>query len=386
MAIHFSKAEFDKRISRACEAMSNRNLDGMLLFAPESHYYLTGYDTFGYAMFQCMVLAQTGDVHLFTRLPDLRQARHTSILTDEQIHIWTEVEGADPFSDLLQLLGDLGLYNRQLGIENKTVGLNAYNGQQLYEKFQNRVKLTEASDLIGLLRRVKSLSEIGYHRRAAELSDDALDAALDITQAGAFEGDILAAMQGAVFKGGGSYAGNEFIIGSGDGALLCRYQSGPRHLDVEDQMTLEWSGACHRYHAAMMRTMVIGTPNDQQRKMHGAAIEALEACEKTIEPGRVMGDVFDAHAKVFDSHGLEHARMQACGYAMGAIFNPIWVDYPMFYHGNPLEMNVGNVFFLHMILMDSDAGLAMCWGHSVLVTDSGVERLSRSSLDIIAVN
>jgi len=34
-------------------------------------------------------------------------------------------------------------------------------------------------------------------------------------------------------------------------------------------------------------------------------------------------------------------------------------------------------------MMDSDANLAMCWGHSVLVTDTGVERLSRHALDLI---
>ena len=43
----------------------------------------------------------------------------------------------------------------------------------------------------------------------------------------------------------------------------------------------------------------------------------------------------------------------------------------------------GQVFFLHMILMDSDAGLAMCWGHSVLVTETGVERLSRHPVDLV---
>jgi hypothetical protein len=48
-----------------------------------------------------------------------------------------------------------------------------------------------------------------------------------------------------------------------------------------------------------------------------------------------------------------------------------------------LLMRAGNVFFLHMILMDSDAGLAMCWGHSVLVRENGVERLSRHLLDLI---
>ncbi|MFT5272907.1 MAG: Xaa-Pro dipeptidase, partial [bacterium] len=42
-------------------------------------------------------------------------------------------------------------------------------------------------------------------------------------------------------------------------------------------------------------------------------------------------------------------------------------------------------FFLHMILMDSKAGLAMCLGHSVLVTDGGLERLSRSPLDMICL-
>jgi len=55
----------------------------------------------------------------------------------------------------------------------------------------------------------------------------------------------------------------------------------------------------------------------------------------------------------------------------------------MFYEGNPTIMQTGQCFFLHMILMDSDAGLAMCWGHSVLVTETGVERLSRHPLDLI---
>jgi len=48
-------------------------------------------------------------------------------------------------------------------------------------------------------------------------------------------------------------------------------------------------------------------------------------------------------------------------------------------------MQSGQVFFLHMILMDSEADLAMCWGHSVLVTETGVERLSRSSLDMVVL-
>jgi Xaa-Pro dipeptidase len=54
----------------------------------------------------------------------------------------------------------------------------------------------------------------------------------------------------------------------------------------------------------------------------------------------------------------------------------------MFYEGNPTLMRESQVFFLHMILMDSDAGLAMCLGHSVEVTAHGAKRLSRHAPDL----
>ncbi len=379
MTLHFDTAEFTNRQDRATKAVRDAGLDAMLLFAPESHLWLTGYDTFGFAMFQAMVLTARGEIHLLTRMPDLRQARHTSTLSDDQIHIWPEFEGCDPAQDLSRLLLDLGV-GGPIGFESDTAGLTDANGQRLRAALPG---LQDHSDLIRALRRVKSPAEIAMHRRAAALSDDALDAGLAATRPGAFEGEILAAMQGAVFKGGGDYAGNEFIIGSGEGALLCRYYSSRRHLEAQDQLTLEWSGAYARYHAAMMRTVLTGTPSDTHKRMHAAAAEALEACEAAIKPGAPMGDVYTAHAKVFDAHGLSHARLQACGYGMGAVYNPIWVDFPMFYEGNPLPMQAGQVFFLHMILMDSDAGAAMTLGHSVLVTDHGCERLSRHPLDLL---
>lgn len=380
MTQHFTADEFERRQVAAQDAIAKHGLDAILLFAPESQYWLTGYDTFGFAMFQAMVMTAKGEIHLLTRAPDLRQARLTSTLSDDQIHIWAEKEGSDPGADLARLLAKLGVLGKRIGYEAKTVGLTDFNGQMIRRHIP---QLEDASEIFPNLRRVKSDAEVEMHQKAAGLSDDALDAAIDLAGAGAFEGDILAAMQGAVFKGGGDYAGNEFIIGSGPGALLVRYYSGRRHLDAQDQLTLEWSGAYARYHAAMMRTIVIGEVPAAQARMHAVAQEALEACEAAIKPGKPMGDVFDAHAKVFDANGLSHARLQACGYGMGAVYNPIWVEFPMFYEGNPLLMQKNQVFFLHMICVDSDTGLAMTLGHSVLVNDDGVERLSRHDTGLL---
>ena len=380
MPFHFDAAEYAARRARATQAVKEAGLDALILFAPESHYWICGYDTFGFAMYQAMVLTAKGELHLMTRMPDRLQALRTSVLSEDEIHVWPQYEGSNPAEHLKNLLTDLGVAEGRLGFESDTAGLTDRNGQL------SRAALPAArdhSELIRALRRVKSPAEIEMHRRAGQLADDAMDAGLAETRAGAFEGDILAAMQGAVFRGGGDYAGNEFILGSGPQALLSRYHSGRRHLEAQDQMTWEWAGAYARYHAAMMRTVIIGKPSDKQRHMHEAGVAALEACEDAIRPGRPMSEVYDAHARTLDDHGLGHARMQACGYGMGAVYNPIWVDFPMFYEGNPLLMQAGQVFFLHMILMDAEAGLAMCPGHSVLVTETGVERLSRQPLDLL---
>ena len=362
MPIHFTPEEMELRRRAAVEAVRACGLDGLLMFRQESMYWLTGYDTFGFSMFQCLWLDADGDTALLTRTPDLRQARFTSNITD--IRVWPDREGEDPAVHLRNLLLEKGAKGGRLGIEFASYGLTAANWRRVEAALSGFCTLEDASNLIAGLRIVKSAAELDCVRKAAALADDAWDEAVRLTKPGAFEGDILAAMQGAVFRGGGDYAGNEFILGSGEGALMCRYYSGRRHLDENDQLTLEWAGAYRRYHAAMMRTLIVGAPHPGHIEMHQAARDALQACTDAIRPGRPMGDVYDAQARVFDAAGLSHARLLACGYGMGAVFNPLWVDPPMFYEGNPLPMQENSVYFLHVILFDSDRGLAMTLGQT----------------------
>ena len=205
----------------------------------------------------------------------------------------------------------------------------------------------------------------------------------DLCDPGADEGDILAAQHAAIFRGGGDYPGNEFIIGSGADALLCRYKSGRRVLDARDQITLEFAGAYRHYHAAIMRTVVIGDPRPAHLAYHRAAREALLACEAEFVPGRTAGDVFTAHARVLDEHGLNRHRLNACGYSLGAKFTPSWMDWPMFYEANPWEIAPGMVVFAHMILMDSDTETAMTLGRTSLVGEHGAEALTMPALDLV---
>jgi len=381
MGLHFSKEEFSKRKSKVIHLMKEQNIDALLMFRQESMYWLTGYDTFGYVFFQTLVLDQKGNVILLTRAPDLRQAQNTSNITD--IRIWVDKEGSKPTDDLKIILDELDLKGKRLGIEYEAYGLTGRNTLSLNKSLENYCLVEDKSNLINMLRVIKSKEEILYVKNAAELADKALDEVWKYAKAGASESKILAEMNRVIFEGGGDYPANEFIIGSGKNALLCRYQAEKQILNQKDQLSIEWAGTFRHYHSAMFRTIPIGTADPKQVKMHEACVEALKNCESKLKPGNKIGEVFDVHAKTFDDLGYNKARMNACGYSLGSTFSPNWMDWPMLYTDNPYVIKPGNVFFMHMILMDSDNELAMNLGETYLVTESGNERLGKQKLDLV---
>jgi Xaa-Pro dipeptidase len=378
MAIHFSPDEMAARKRRLTDALAEARLDGALLFAQESDYWLTGYDTFGFCFFQCLYVGADGRVALLTRSADLRQAERTSNIAD--IRIWKDSARADPTRDLSAMLDDLGA-GRRLGVEFNTQGLTHFHGRRLEAALSGR-ELVDVSELVPRLRVRKSPAELACVREAARLSDLADRGGLEATRAGADEGEILAAMHHAIFAAGGDYPGNEFIIGSGGDALLCRYKSGRRRLGADDQITLEFAGVSRHYHAAIMRTHVVGRPKPLHESYHAAAREALEACAAELKPGRTASDVFAAHSRVFDMRGLALHRLNACGYSLGARFTPSWMDAPMFYEANPHPIGPDEVYFLHMILMDSDSETALCLGRTYVTTQGSAEPINAPDLDL----
>lgn len=381
MALHFPSTEFAERLKRLQTAMQAKKLDAMFLFAQESMYWLTGYDTFGFCFFQCLVVRADGRMALLTRSADLRQARQTSLITN--IRIWKDSRDAQPALDLKALATELGLEGKRIGAEYETQGLTHRNGKRLEATFDGWASLEDATEIVTALRAVKSQAEIACVRRAAELSDAADAAAIALLRPGADEGDILAAMHDAIFRAGGDYPANEFIIGSGEEALLCRYKAGRRKLDTNDQLALEFAGVWRHYHAALMRTHVVGEPRPLHRRYHQTAREALLACEAELRPGRTAGDVFAAHAGVLDRNGLGDHRLNACGYSLAAKFTPSWMDPPMFYERNDVVLEAGMTMFLHMVLMDSDSATVLCLGRTSLILEGRPEPLNGGSLDLV---
>jgi Xaa-Pro dipeptidase len=55
----------------------------------------------------------------------------------------------------------------------------------------------------------------------------------------------------------------------------------------------------------------------------------------------------------------------------------------MFYRANPVEAAPGMVFFIHIIIFDSERGLAMTTGQTVEVTEDGCAPLTQAPLELV---
>lgn len=376
MALHFERSEYEARIARARQLLRERGLSALLVFAQESHFYLTGYDSSGYLFFQAAVLTDDEQpITLLTRRPDLQQARETSVIPD--VRVWYNAEGANPAEDLRAILDEKGLKGERVGVELDTYGLTGASWELVRSTLGDWCRLEDASDLVRRLRVVKSSAELAYVRRAAELGDRALLAMLECARPGALDGEITAAGLSAILHGGGDVPPAGPLVNSGPRALYGRSVCGSHRLDAVDQVTIEFAATYRRYNACIMRTAAVGEAVARQREMFAVVAEALQAMTEAAAPGQPLGEIDDAHRRVFDGAGHRTHRFSACGYSLGATYRPSWMDVPpMLYSGNATLAEPGMVLFLHAMLPDSDRGLAMSAGHTIAVTETGREVLS----------
>jgi Xaa-Pro dipeptidase len=381
MALHFTRDEFSARQRRARQEMADAGLFGLLMFQPESMYYLTGYDTSGYSMFQSLYLGADGTLALLTRSADQRQARFTSVIDD--IRIWTDREGANPAAELRDMVADYGGGGQRIGVEYHAYGLTAQRGKMVDATFAGFCELVDASELVRRLRLVKSPSELTYLRAAGRLVDEAYAVSQRMTAPGVSVGAIYGEMLNTIMRGDGDPSASRWPMGRGEEALLVRYHTGHGTVTPRDQVQFEVAAAYRHYHAALMYVILTGALDPRHRHMFDTCATALDACEAALRPGNTVGAVFETHARVMTEAGYPGHYLNACGYSMGAMYPPTWMDWPMLYAGEPQVLATNMVFFLHMILLNSDTGLSMSLGETVIITDAGCEPISHAPRQLL---
>lgn len=370
--LHFSEDEFAGRQARVRQALEERGLDGLIMSRIEDQYWLCGLDTEGFVIFHAMFIGVGGQLTHVTRTADLASIDFSSLCRD--VRVWEDAEGNPKSNAIKDMLQSHGMQGKRIGVQLDTFGMLPNLYLELRDRLDGWCELVDASDLIRLMRLVKSPQELEYHRRAGEVLDQACARAIELTRPGADEGQIFGQVYQLIWESGADIPANRLPMGHGEKAMNVRYGTGRGRIGENDQVTFEMGDAWRHYHVADMFTVLTGPKvDDRHLRMFDAAAAALGAVQDALRPGRALGEIYEVHLKTLDRHGYGHAALKACGYTMGATFPPSWMEMPMIYRGNSTVLQEQMVFFTHMILSDFDTGLTMSLGETSIITAGAPE-------------
>ena len=199
--IYFTREEFAERQARVRAALSEQGLEGMLLFKIEDMYWLCGFDTQGWKIFHAMYIGVNGELTHITRSADVPSIEYSSVCDD--VHLWVDSLDNSPMNAVMEVLERFNVKGKRVGVQHDTYGLSSKMGQELAASVGDYCELVDASDMIRLMRVVKSPQELEYIRHAGKIMDQVMAKAIDMTKAGVYEGDIWAELYGIVLRSGG---------------------------------------------------------------------------------------------------------------------------------------------------------------------------------------
>src|SRR5439155_7789907 len=208
----FSVDEFQQRLARTRERLSERGVAGMLVHTPENIYYLSGYHTPGYYTYQTLLVPTdpaTSPTMVLRRLEE-SNVRESSWIDTRRVYTDTE----DPIEATAAVVRESGLDRRTLGIEKSAWFLTVADLERLQGLLPG-VTFVDGSGVVEQGRVIKSPAEIAYIRKGARAAEAAMRAGLDATAAGKSEDEVAAEIYRAAILAGCEYTSLPQLIEAG---------------------------------------------------------------------------------------------------------------------------------------------------------------------------
>jgi len=170
----FSVDEFQQRLARTRERLSERGVAGMLAHTPENMYYLSGYHTPGYYAYQTMLVPTSPAKPPVLVVRRLEESNVREFSWIDTRRVYTDIE--DPIELTAKVVKESGLEHATLAIEKSAWFLTVANLEALARLLPG-VTFVDGSGVVEQGRVIKSPAEIAYIRKAARAAEAARKAA-----------------------------------------------------------------------------------------------------------------------------------------------------------------------------------------------------------------
>ncbi|MFJ9665330.1 aminopeptidase P family protein [Streptomyces sp. NPDC101219] len=367
----FTADDHRDRMARAVRQAAEAGLAGLLVAPGPDLTWLTGYTpTAETERLTLLVLAPERDPVLVVptlEAPDAERAPGAPALT---LRDWTD--GKDPYAATATLLDPAGRY----GISDNTWALHLL-GLQRALPGTSYASLTEA---LPMLRAVKDPAELALLAAAGGAADAAFEEIRTVPFAGRRESDVAADLAALLLRYGHSRV-DFTIVAAGPNGADPHHEAGDRVIAHGDMVVLDFGGLKDGYGSDTSRTVHVGEPTDEERRVHDLVRAAQEAGFRAVRPGAACQDVDRAARAVIADAGHGEHFIHRTGHGIGVTTH----EPPYMVEGEERPLVPGMCFSVEPgVYLPGRFGVRI--EDIVAVTGDGGRRLNNTARDMVIVD
>jgi ectoine hydrolase len=383
----FSREEYLDRIAATKRRMERTGVDLLLVASPENINYLTGYAGWSFYTPQlCVVDAREELPTFITRQMDVACAEFSAFLPEAHLVGYPESYIGTALRHPMEFIGDWlkqrGAATCRIGVEKCAHFFSVLSYEILTARLAGAT-FVDCDLLVDWVRLVKSPAEIEVMRQAGAIADATMRAAVETIAPGVRECDAAAALYGAQLRGTPEFGGgvpNSVLMPAGakTRAPHLKWTDAPY---VRDQgVNIELSGCRHQYHAALARTVYLGSPDPALTRLAGAVIDGMGAALEAVRPGVPCETVVQAWDQTIGRAG--YSKASRIGYSIGLCFQPTWLERTVsLQRGEKAELQANMTFHLMCGMWQGEHNLVM--SETFRVSERGFELLTHFPRELI---
>ncbi len=361
-----------QRIKALTRLMAETSMDALIIGPNTDLTYLTGLSPLSDERFKALVVLQDG--RFFHICPELYEEETREALgAGTDIFVWSDTDG---------FLGAAEAAGRKYRLDGLTIGVNdAVRAVDLLSL--NAVvpaRFVNGGGPLEQVRVCKGPEEQDALRTAARLADEVAAGILPFIHPGAVEGEIRKKIGELFAARGVPELAFETIVASGPNSSRPHYNGGGRVITDHDVVILDFGCRYHGYCSDTSRTIFVGEPTEEQRRVYDIVLQANLAGERAARPGVTAGEVDKAARDVIKAAGYGANFLNRTGHGIGMAGH----EAPYIKEGNDMVLQEGMAFSVEPgIYLAGRFGMRV--EDIVLISGGKAEVLNTSRKDMIVL-
>ncbi|MFV9510138.1 M24 family metallopeptidase [Tepidibacillus sp. LV47] len=361
----------DKRIERFMNWMKREQIDLALVTSPTNIYYLTGFYSNPHERFMGLFLSLTGDLLLIVPELDQKQAIEKSNLT--HVFGFSDAEGPDGIiRKHIQVS-----HNTRLGIEQGNINYKTVLWLQRLLQIENFLNLESG---FNELRLIKDETEIKSLQEAAYFADRAVEIGIQSLQSGKSELEIIAEIEYQLKKQGIERMSFDTMVLTGKKSALPHGKPGKDKIQEGDFVLFDLGVVVNGYCSDISRTVIMGNPSEEQRKIYTIVRQAQQLAIETVKPNIPIKQVDLTAREYISKAGYGEYFIHRTGHGLGLDIH----ESPSIHEKNEEIIKQGMVFTIEPgIYLPQIGGVRI--EDDVVVTDNGVHVLTTFTKELLQI-